>query len=117
MVCPGVQVICSPAGKGVNGPFVLMNEYPTTVDVATEMSFDVQPICPGVGLPLTHPETRPSAVTASSPMQAPLPFAGLGSKSNAGAAPGANPGFGATVVLSLHAAYNPRMPTAANLRR
>jgi hypothetical protein len=116
MVSPGVQLICWPAGNGVNGPVALMNEYPTTVVVAIEMSFDVQLRLVAVLMPEVQFETRLSAVTASLPIQAPLPFAGT-EKSKLGVPAGANPGFGATVELSLHAAYNPRMPTAANIRR
>jgi hypothetical protein len=93
-----------------------MNEYPTTFVVAIEMSFDVQLRLVAVLIPEVQFETSASAVTASSPIQAPLPFAGT-VKSNDGVPPGANPGFGATVELSLQAAYNPRMPTAANIRR
>src|SRR5690349_1918053 len=109
MVCPGVQVIRWPAGNGVNGPLALTNEYPTTVVVAMSMSFDVQRTSPAVAKPLVQLFTKPFAVTASLPIQAPLPFAGT-EKSNVGAVAGAKPGFGATVELSLHAAYNPRIP-------
>jgi hypothetical protein len=92
-----------------------MNEYPTIVVVATEMSFDVQLRLVAVPMPEVQFDTRPSAVTASSPIQAPSPLAGV-VKSKLGVF-GESPGFGATVELSLHAAYNPRMPTAANIRR
>jgi hypothetical protein len=116
MVCPGVQVIRWPAGSGVNGPVALMNENPTTVVVAMSMSFDVQRTSLAVANPLTQLLTKPFAVTASLPIQAPLPFAGT-VKSKLGVDAGASPGFGATVELSLHAAYNPRMPTTANMRK